>query len=139
VIAKDIPLIDIALIRFIPPPAAMAPFGGAPIGVISIYTKKWDEGMAIKSIAEGNNHFIIHGYSVTREYYSPDYSRNDTLLTTPDNRTTLYWNGPASPDNSGSIHFTFYNSDQAKRFRIIIEGVDNKGRLSYSNNVFHEK
>ncbi len=41
--------------------------------------------MAFKSIAEGNNHFIIHGYSVNREYYSPDYSRNDNLVTTPDN------------------------------------------------------
>jgi hypothetical protein len=40
--------------------------------------------------------------------------------------------------NSGSIHFSFYNSDHAKGIRIVIEGFDNKGRLALLNSVFQE-
>jgi hypothetical protein len=137
---RNIPISDIALIRFIPPPGAyMAPMNGGFIGAIAIYTKHWDEGMQIKSIDETYGRQIFHGYSITREFPEPDYSRNDSLISQPDFRTTLYWNPNLIPDSTGRIHFTFYNSDHAKKYRVVIEGMDSRGRLAYIDSLIERK
>jgi len=134
---KDLPLNQIALIRYIPPPGAyMAPMNGGFIGAIAIYTKHWDEGMlATKTIDETYGSHIFHGYSITREFPEPDYKRNDSLASQPDFRTTLYWNPNIVPDSAGQIHFTFYNSDLAKKYRVVIEGIDSRGRLAYVDSL----
>jgi hypothetical protein len=133
---KDLPLSEIALIRYIPPPANMAPMNGGWIGVIAIYTKKWDEGMiAGKTIDETFGRNMFHGYSIAREFQEPDYSINDSLASQPDSRTTLYWNPDLVPDSIGRIHFTFYNSDHAKKYRVVIEGMDSRGRLAHIDSL----
>jgi len=133
---KDLPLSEIALIRYIPPPANMAPMNGGWIGVIAIYTKKWDEGMmAAKTIDETFGRNMFHGYSIAREFQEPDYSINDSLASQPDSRTTLYWNPDLVPDSTGQIHFTFYNSDQAKKYRVVLEGMDSRGRLAHIDSL----
>jgi hypothetical protein len=133
---KDLPLSEIALIRYIPPPAYMAPMNGGFIGVIAVYTKKWDEGViASKTIDETHGRNIFHGYSITREFPEPDYSRDDSLASKPDFRTTLYWNPDLIPDSAGRVHFSFYNSDHAKKYRIVIEGMDSGGRLMYLDSL----
>jgi len=130
-----IPLSDIALIRYIPPPASMAPFNGGFLGVLAIYLKKWDELSGVPERKETIPSYLFHGYSITREFYNPDYSRKDSSLTVPDYRTTLYWNTNLKPDHSGAIHFSFYNSDRAKKFRIVMEGMDGRGRPVYLHSV----
>jgi hypothetical protein len=134
---KDLPLSQIALIRYIPPPGAhMAPMNGGWIGAIAIYTKHWDEGMlGTKTIDETYGRQIFHGYSITREFPEPDYRRNDSLASQPDFRTTLYWNPNLIPDSTGQVHFTFYNSDHAKKYRVVIEGMDSRGRLAYIDSL----
>ena len=131
----NIPLSDIALIRYIPPPASMAPFDGGKVGVISIYLKKYDEGIKRASITESDNHYVFHGYSVTRQFYSPEYAVNSSTHSIPDNRETIYWNPELKTDDNNNMHFSFYNSDHAKRFRIVAEGMDDQGNLVYLNQV----
>jgi len=136
----NIPLTEMALIRYIPPPASMAPFNGGFLGVLAIYLKKWDEGMSgIPEIKEEIPIYIFHGYSITREFYHPDYSSKNSSLSVPDYRTTLFWNTHLKPDHSGNIHFSFYNSDRAKKFRIVMEAIDNRGRPVYLHSVLTAK
>ena len=132
---RDIPLSDIALIRFIAPPATMAPFNGGAVGVLAIYLKKPEETFKSLDIAKTFDHFIFHGYSITRQFYSPDYSVQDSSSSLPDNRETLYWNPDLQTDYNNKIHFSFYNSDHAKKFRIVAEGMDEHGRLFYLNKI----
>jgi hypothetical protein len=133
--AKDIPLSDIALIRYIPPPAPMAPMNGGFLGVVCVYLKKWDENMVHKGIDQTYGHAVFHGFSIAREFAEPDYSRKDSLYMLSDYRTTLYWNPNLVADKQGKIHFSFFNSDHAKAYRIVVEGMDNRGRLAYINTV----
>ncbi|HSZ87466.1 MAG TPA: hypothetical protein VK787_15645 [Puia sp.] len=37
---RDVPLSEIALVRFIPPPTSVAPYNGGAVGVLAIYLKK---------------------------------------------------------------------------------------------------
>ncbi|HLY68400.1 MAG TPA: hypothetical protein VKR53_01650, partial [Puia sp.] len=135
---RDIPLSEIALIRFIAPPTSIAPFNGGAVGVLAIYLKK--DFREFKPLDIGNNYdqYIFHGYSITRQFYSPDYSVKDSTFFMPDNRETLYWNPDLQTDSENNIHFSFYNSDHAKKFRIVAEGMDEQGRLVSINKIISE-
>jgi hypothetical protein len=133
---KNIPLSEIALIRFIPPPALMAP-GGGPNGVLAVYLKKAGEGgRSLSDITQNYDHYTFHGYSITRQFYSPDYDAKNHSFSKPDTRSTLYWNPGLVVDSGNTIHFHFYNSDHAKKFRIVAEGMDRQGRLVFLDQVF---
>ena len=123
---KDISLNDIALIRFVPPPVWFAPYNGGNVGALLIYSKK--SGDDIETFKkEAFDHYIFNGYSMTREFYSPDYSGVKTNLS-PDNRSTLYWKYNLDTDSTGEVKFRFYNSDKTKKYRVIIQGMDANGK-----------
>jgi hypothetical protein len=123
------------MIRFVPPPASMAPFNGGVIGVIAIYLKKYDEGMKSTTAIGNSDRYIFDGYSVTRQFFSPNYDVDKVALAKADNRETLYWNPKVKIDNNGRAKLSFFNSDHSKRFRILVEGVDKSGGLIYFNKV----
>jgi hypothetical protein len=135
---RDIPLSDIAVIRFIAPPASMAPLNGGAVGVLAIYLKKEPGSFKSLDFANTYNQYIFHGYSVSREFYSPDYSKKDSAYFLPDNRETLYWNPDLQPGSDNKIHFSFYNSDHAKKIRIVAEGMDEQGRLLSITRIVNE-
>ncbi|MEO6838803.1 MAG: hypothetical protein ABI261_07285 [Ginsengibacter sp.] len=63
-------------------------------------------------------------------------ARDIRTITNDDDKTKplsgfdpLYWVLNLKLDSNVIAHFNFYNSDNAKRFRVIIEGMDAKGRL----------
>ncbi len=131
---KDIPLNDVALIRFVPPPVWFAPFNGGNVGALLIYTKNQQDDMeTFKKVAF--DHYTFNGYSITREFYSPDYNQIKTN-SARDNRSTLYWSHDLDTDSKDNAKFHFYNSDKAKKYRIIIQGIDANGKLGYLNEVF---
>jgi len=76
------------------------------------------------------NHYVFNGYSVTREFSVPDYS-NAGRNAAADNRTTLYWSHDLNTDSNGILKFRFYNSDRAKKFKVVLQGMDTGGRLDY--------
>ena len=134
---SNMPLADIALIRFMPPPVWFAPYNGGNVGALMIYTKKnYDEVRYVTTLSDNFNHYIFNGFSITREFSAPNYSQEkQKKITPPDNRLTLYWNHDLNTDSNGALKFRFYNSDGAKKFKVVIQGMDTQGRLVYLRQI----
>ncbi len=116
---------DIALVK------VFKGFEGAALGIneggIAIYTKK-GINETFRTGEKGFFKEIKIGYSITREFFNPDYSiAPDSSFI--DSRTTLYWNGNLKRDKSGWGTIRFYNNDISKKYKITIQGMDKKGEL----------
>lgn len=72
--------------------------------------------------------FTAIGFYKARQYYSPKYESPDTGKTA-DFRTTVYWNPEVATDKDGNTSFSYYNADGTGSYRVVIEGIDNKGNL----------
>lgn len=128
---QNTPMSDIAMIKIFDPPFFGA-FGGGAGGAIAVYTKK---GGGRSADAKGLNVATVQGYSSIKEFYSPDYSTEAAAQ--PDYRTTLYW-GPfllMNPQNK-RVTIPFYNNDNAKRIRVVIEGINDLGQLTREEKIF---
>jgi hypothetical protein len=133
---KDLSLTEVALIRFMPPPVWFAPFNGGNAGAVMIYTKIQSDEVK-KLIKMSNfNHYIFNGYSITREFSA---SGSDNVLQSGnvDNKATLFWNHDLNSDINGILQFKFLNSNKSKAFNIILQGMDDKGRLVYIEQSVH--
>ena len=117
-----IPLSDVAYIKYFWPPFVLSRAQG---GVIAVYTRK---GTDIKGLS--NN--TVSGYTLTREFYSPDYQSISEENDKKDLRTTLYWNPNVitSPGKS-KVLLSFFNNDITRSFRVIIEGMTKDGKLAH--------
>lgn len=99
---------------------------GAGEGAIAVYTKN---GSGAFDPRDKSFEMIMKtGFSVEREFYSPDYS-NEALNIETDKRTTVYWNPNVKFNKSGKATISFYSTDNSKRLYINIQGFDNDGRL----------
>lgn len=122
---QSVSMNDVAMIKVYRPPF-MGAVGGGSGGAIAVYTKK---GELLSSSVKGLNFITIAGYSAMKEFYSPDYSK-DADVNKNDYRTTLYWNPYLVFDkNNRRMTIPFYNNDNAKKIRIVIEGVNEQGKL----------
>ncbi len=103
--------------------------GGGIGGVLAVYTKKAaDLKMDIPSTGDVLKY---KGYSVLKEFYSPDYSV-DTLKNADDKRITLLWNPDIwVSDINPKIPVSFYNSDRARQFKIVVEGMSSTGKMLF--------
>jgi hypothetical protein len=130
---QNLSMADVAMVKVFRPPFFGAQGGGAG-GAIAVYTKK---GAAAYSDVKGLDFVNIAGYSPVREFYSPDYSKYDERHSEADYRATLYWNPFVLTDkNSRRILYTFYNNDVTRRFRVVVEGCDEQGRLTRMEKIF---
>jgi hypothetical protein len=122
---------DVAMIKVFRPPFFGAMGGGAG-GAIAIYTKK---GGSDNSQVKGLPVAIINGYSVIKEFYSPDYD-NKPEPDVKDYRSTLYWNPNLYFDKTTRrVVLPFYNSDNCKKFRVTIEGINEAGLLTREEKI----
>ena len=122
-----IPITDIALVKTFRPPF-FGGFGGGPGGAIAVYTRK---GVDVKQVTgTGLSRGKVVGYSLVKEFYSPDYSRSSADDVALDYRTTLYWNPyVVTGGESRSVRLTFYNNDVSSAFRVIVEGLNEAGKM----------
>lgn len=93
-------------------------------GIIAIYLKT-----GYSARGETNKNFIsykIPGYSRIQPFISPDYSTSKDSQT-PDFRTTIFWKPDVKTDDTGNVTVPFYAADLATRYRIVVEGVTEKG------------
>ncbi|MEO6548497.1 MAG: hypothetical protein ABIN94_10880, partial [Ferruginibacter sp.] len=128
---QSINMNDVAMIKVFRPPFFGAGGGGAG-GAIAIYTKK---GGGDNSNIKGLPVTIINGYSPIKEFYSPDYEKNPEP-NVKDYRATLYWNPALYFDkNIRRVIIPFYNSDNCKRIRVTIEGVNEAGQLTREEKI----
>jgi hypothetical protein len=123
---------DIALIKVFRPPF-FGPGGGGAGGAIAIYTKR---GGGDNSATKGLDFTNIYGYSAIKEFYMPDYEKANTP-DVPDYRSTLYWSPYVIIDKKNRrIKIPFYNTDNCKKIRVIIEGINSLGQLTREEKFF---
>jgi hypothetical protein len=123
-----IPVAEIAMVKIYNSFAAVT--GNAPGGVLSIYTKKGSD--LFKAMPSSADVFEYSGFSFIREFYSPNYSV-DSLKNQSDHRITLVW----KPDIylrsiNPVVPIRFYNNDNSKRFKVVIEGMTKDGKMLFS-------
>lgn len=130
---ESIPVADIAYVKVFEPPF-MGAVGGGPHGAIAIYTRRGGDQTYNEP---GLNRLTLTGYAQIRTFYAPVYSPSDTVArTSPDYRTTLAWspflfNSPKTQ----TVPVRFYNNDACQHFRIVVEGMDESGKLLHLERV----
>ena len=128
---ENIPVSDIAYVKVFRPPFFGAPGGGAG-GGIAIYTKKGeDRTNSNNNTSGGLEKGRLIGYAAPKEFFAPDYTKDNPLYELPDVRTTIFWAPYILTDAQGrKVTIQFYNNDVSKRLRIVLEGMDVEGRLT---------
>jgi len=128
---QSINMNDVAMIKVFRPPFFGA-IGGGSGGAIAIYMKK---GVSDNSKIIGLPVAIINGYSVIKEFYSPDYEKKPDPDVN-DYRATLYWNPNLHFDkNTRRVTIPFFNSDFCKKIRVTIEGINEVGQLTREEKI----
>ena len=133
-VIATIPANQIAMVKVFS--SFVGTFGNGAGGVLAIYTKK---DVDITSAA-GSYMTKLNGFSVTKEFYAPDYTASNSDKSKADNRITLDWR-PAILINSVNpkIPFTFYNNDRTKKIRLVMEGVTLDGKLLMIEKIISAK
>jgi hypothetical protein len=129
---------DIAYIKVLRPPF-MGSFGGGAGGAIAIYTKK---GNDVKPTpGTGLAKTIVTGYSSAKEFYSPNYEDlSASADVVADYRSTLYWNPVLLTDATRkTVKVEFYNNDITKAYRVVLEGVNEIGKMVRIEKVIQAK
>ena len=96
-------------------------------GVIGVYTNpNIDTDLSVVEESPGIAVFKIPGFYKTREFYTPDYTREDPEK--PDYRTTLYWKPELGFNNEGTSTVDFFTGDTTGEFLVKVEGITDDGR-----------
>jgi hypothetical protein len=99
---------------------------------------------------KGNLEVLDFDYSIFRQAYtsmsrettfnSPDYSSEKLINSRlPDYRNTLYWNPDLKTQKNGVAQFSFYTSDEASKYTILIEGISPEGKTGSITKVLEVK
>lgn len=127
------PMTDVAYIKVLRPGAAGA-ISNSGGGVISVYTKKG--GDAASTVDSKLSIVKITGYSPIKEFYAADYSKPSPEDYYENLGTTLYWEPFIILDkNKKRQKIQFYNNDISKRFRLVMEGIDDNGKLIHVEKI----
>ena len=65
---------------------------------------------------------MLRGYTKSKQFYSPDYSRQKLDENTHDYRRTLLWIPTAQSDTAGNFKFTLFNGTKTTYLEIDIQG-----------------
>ena len=119
---------DVAFIKVFRPPF-MGGFNGAN-GAIAIYTRRGNDSKP--EPGKGLNSNKVFGYTIIKEFYTPNYATFNTRNEQRDIRTTLYWNPSViTTPQKNQVVLSFYNNDISGAFRVIIEGMTTDGKLAH--------
>lgn len=75
-----------------------------------------------------DRHYILHGYDVSEEFYSPCY-RQRPLPTLQDYRRTLYWNPNLELDEKGHADVILWNNSFSTSITVSAEGITPTGKI----------
>jgi hypothetical protein len=127
---------DVAYIKVFSPSSANA-FSSSGGGAIAVYTKK---GGDVTNNSKGLDFITLNGYAPFKQFYSPDYATNPPNADLPDLRATLYWNPYIFLNKSTRrFKYQFYNNDVTHRYRVVLEGFNEEGRLVHIEKVVEQK
>lgn len=99
-------------------------------GVITVFTKSGGFGAIPGERLDPKSFdiFNIEGYSKPNDFTSPDYSKPEIDSTQADYRSTLYWNPEIRTDHyTGTAQVSFYAGDVKGIYRVVVEGITEKG------------
>jgi hypothetical protein len=118
---------------FVSPATSVMPIFGsrASGGAIVINTKR---GFVQQKQVNTNIQVVRPiGYQQTVAFYSPVYETEaEKKSTTPDLRSTIYWNPNVRTDNTGNATLSFYAADTPSQYGIVMEGIGEQGHIIYS-------
>ncbi|HET6560208.1 MAG TPA: hypothetical protein VFG54_22965 [Prolixibacteraceae bacterium] len=106
-------------------------------GILYFYMKRGAKFENLNKISMGMKGARIIGYSVIRQFYSPNYESNAEPAERKDFRNTLYWNPIVRTDSTGVANVSFYNSDQVGSVQVVVEGVTADGKLCHGVGKFN--
>lgn len=75
----------------------------------------------------------VQGYSVPKQFYSPDYSTATELPPANDHRRTLYWNPNIQTDATGKATVQFFNAQNYTQLNINAEAITKEGETGCLN------
>jgi len=79
---------------------------------------------------------VITGYTPVREFYQTHYDKKIEDFQASDFRSTLYWNPKLRLDKTHrTMSFAFYNNDVSNKFRIVVEGMNQDGKLCHIEEI----
>ncbi|HEX9511048.1 MAG TPA: hypothetical protein VF939_11245 [Puia sp.] len=126
---------DVAMVKVFRPGSGVG-FGGGAGGVIAVYTKKGGDEKRSDANFKGLDRVLLTGYSSMKEFYVPNYSESSAQNEQEDLRTTLYWKPFVLTDKDNKkVNIVFYNSDITKKIRIVLEGINEDGKLSHVEKI----
>jgi hypothetical protein len=129
---SSISIADIAMIKVIKGFVPGLPMGGGG-GVVAIYMARGN--LRPQQSGFGLPNTRIKGYDDVKKVFQPDYADKTKPQDIADTRDQLLWQSLLPPGNAtDKSGLTFYNNDNTKKFRVIIQGYLNNGTL-----VFIEK
>ncbi|TKC12331.1 hypothetical protein FA048_01550 [Pedobacter polaris] len=71
---------------------------------------------------------------MAKDFYSPKYATNKGN-STPDLRSTIFWDANVATDSNGKAKISFYTADKPSTYTIKIQGTDLFGRLGYKQST----
>ena len=128
---ENLSLSQVAYIKLIPSYLGSGPDEGGTglMPALSVYTRKGDDLIDRRPKDKDLGLVKVAGYSAIKEFYSPEYTETNTSAGT-DARTTLLWMPYILTDKANlKIPITFYNNDFTKRMRIVLEGINEEGKM----------
>lgn len=133
---QNTPVTDIAMVKVFRPGSGVG-FGGGSGGTIAVYTKKGGDGPAnTDPNFKGLPRAILVGYSMAKEFYSPNYLDNAAQNDIEDIRTTLYWKPFVMTDKDNRrVNVDFFNNDISKKLRVVLEGFNEDGKLTHIEQI----
>jgi hypothetical protein len=100
-------------------------------GVLLINTKRGGEYVynASQIYSPGIITYTPKGFYSTRKFYDPKYDDPKTNAVLADLRTTIHWVPNLVTDNNGNASFEYFNAGTKGTYRVVVEGIDDKGHL----------
>ncbi|MBS1504685.1 MAG: TonB-dependent receptor plug domain-containing protein, partial [Bacteroidetes bacterium] len=99
---------------------------GAQDGVILINTKRWGDYNDLN--ASNVLTHTIAGFQRVPVFYSPKYDHTGPG-NIADNRVAVYWKPNIITGKDGHAWIEYYNADTKGTYRVVIEGIDDQGRI----------
>jgi TonB-dependent Receptor Plug Domain len=96
-------------------------------GVLVVTTKQG--GAASGGTSIGILPITVQGFYKAREFYLPKYTAAIPSGNHPDWRSTIYWAPEVVTDKDGNASLEFYNADGQGSYRVVVEGMDEKGNI----------